>query len=56
MRDSSCQHSCLEQSLGPAEGGSRDCPLKAQTQREKGCVGNSWKTADGSPWEMQQQQ
>lgn len=34
MRDSRCQHSCLEQPLGPEEGGSRDCQLKAQTQLE----------------------
>lgn len=54
MRDSSCQLSCLEQSWGPEEGGSRDCQLKAQTQLEKGCVGRT--TVDGSPWEMQQQQ
>lgn len=40
MRDSSCQHSCLEQPLGPEEGGSRDCQLKAQTQLE-GDVGSS---------------
>lgn len=40
MGDSSCQHSCLEQPLGPEEGGSRDCQLKAQTQLE-GYVGSS---------------
>lgn len=55
MRDPRCQHSWLEQPPGPEEGGSRDCQLKAQTQLE-GDVGSSRTIADGSPWEMQQQQ
>lgn len=52
MRDSSCQHSCLEQPLGPEEQ-LQGLPADGTHRREKGCVGT---TADGSLWEMQQQQ
>lgn len=39
MSDSNCQHSCPEHSMVLAEGGSRECQLKAQTQLKRVAFG-----------------